>query len=223
MALDGVIPERKFIRKEELLKVMKVAAQNAHGYRDRMLIFAAASMGLRVTEAVHLQYENFRDLAKGFVWVPTAKKRQKIKLPPTEVAKRKKSGAKHPGWKLKRYAVEARPEMRISVAPDVVKEMGKYLKSLPLKTGWIFRSQMGGNAITERQAFTIFADACVAAGVGHKSFHALRHYRGFHVQTQGKDIDWTRRQLRHESIETTKIYTQRTSDEEKRQAEKVSW
>jgi len=213
------------IRKDELTKVMKAAENNNfHGYRDKMLIFCAASMGLRVTEAVHLKQKHFRDLARGFVHVPTAKKRNKIKLSIKEVEKRKKAGAKHPGWILKRFAIDDRPEMRISVAPEVIKEMGRYLKTFNQNPeAWVFKSQRGNKPLTERQAFAIFSGACEAAKIGHKSFHALRHYRGFHVQSQGKDIDWTRRQLRHESIETTKIYTERTADEEKKLAEKLSW
>jgi integrase len=181
-------------------------------------------MGLRVTEAVHLKQKHFRDLAQGFVWVPTAKKRNKIKLPAKEVEKRKKAGVKHPGWTLERFAIGDRPEMRISVAPDVIKEMGRYLKTFNRNPeAWVFKSQQGNNPLTERQAFAIFSKACKGAKLGHKSFHALRHYRGFLVQSSLKDIDWTRRQLRHESIETTKIYTSRTSEEEKRLAEKASW
>jgi len=77
--------------------------------------------------------------------------------------------------------------------------------------------------MSERTAFRLFSEYCVRAGIGHKSFHALRHYRGFTVQAAKGDIDWTRRMLRHSTTTMTQIYTERTPDEVRKLADEIGW
>jgi len=187
------LPERKFIRKPQIEAVLKHLDRGKHPKRDRMLVLLAASLGLRVTEVVSLRKLAFRDLLKGWVWVRSAKKRD---------------GGK-------------RPEERLPVPPGILPELKAYLRG----KGWkefLFPGRANGH-MSERYAFQLFSDACKACGFGHKSFHALRHYRGFTVQEAKGDLDWTRRMMRHESVATTQIYTERTPDEEQQLAKEIGW
>lgn len=112
-----------------------------------------------------------------------------------------------------------RPEERLPCPPGIVPELEAYLATVE---DFLFPGRAEGH-MSERQAFNIFSTACKKAGVGHKSFHALRHYRGFVVQRAKGDLDWTRRMLRHESTATTQRYTERTPDEERKLAEEIDW
>lgn len=184
------LPESKFIRKPQLEAVLAHLAKRP---RDRLLVLLAASLGLRVTEAVGMMAEDFRDAGRGWVWIRSAKKRPKD---------------------------GRRPLDRLPITPEVAKEARRFLGDR--RRGWVFEGNENGH-LGERQAFHVFSTACQACGFGHKSFHALRHYRGFTVQDATKDATITMRMLRHNDLKSTQVYTQRTPDEEQRLAKEIGW
>jgi len=190
------LPDSKYLRADQLQKVLAVLKAGENPDRDRMLILLSSALGLRVTEAVRVEKSWFRDIDKQWVWVRSAKKRHK--------------GG--PG---------ERPEERLAVPKGIIAFIKGYMKRLEGK--WFFTGRTKAGHMSERQAFNVFSGACVAAGIGHKSFHALRHYRGFTVQSKTWDLDLTRRQLRHTSVAATQRYTERTPDEEKELADEIGW
>jgi len=161
--------------------------------RDRLLVLLAASLGLRVTEVVGMRCEDLKDAGRGWVWIRSAKKRPKDGRRPLE---------------------------RLPIAAEVAREARAYMGTR--RQGWLFEGNSGGH-LGERQAFHLFSTVCQACGFGHKSFHALRHYRGFKVQEARGDLTITQRMLRHNSIKSTQVYTQRTPDEEQRIAKEIGW
>jgi integrase len=186
------LPESKFIRRPQLDLVLKHLESRP---RDRLLVLLAASLGLRVTEVVHMQVEDFRDVGRGWVWVRSAKKRAKDGKRPLE---------------------------RLPITQDVAREVRKYTQDLDYRRGWLFEGRDDGH-VGERQAFHVFSEACKACGLGHKSFHALRHYRGFTVQEARGDPTITKIMLRHKDLRSTQVYTQRTPDEEQALAKEIGW
>lgn len=222
--MTHVLPKSKYIRKSEIEAVLRHLAKGSTAARDRMLVLLAASLGLRVTEAVSMQVNAFRELGEGWVYVKSAKKRQPepVKCSPQEAEARRLAGMKR--WKTKRvgYAASDRPEDRLPVPPAVIPGIKAYVRG-KMRREFLFPGRDGKGHMSERQAFNIFSDACRATGIGHKSFHALRHYRGFTVQATQHDLSVTSRMLRHENVQTTMIYTQKTPDEEQKLAKEIGW
>ena len=216
------LPDRKFIRKHEIDAVFAAIDKGSrHPARDRMLVLLSASLGLRVTEAVNMKKQNFRDVGKGWVYVCSAKKRKGwVVCTPEEAEDRRKAGYQVINKKMLCYKANERPEERLPIVPEIGEEVRAYIKTI--KTDHLFPGRVNGH-MGERQAFELFSKYCVSAGIGHKSFHALRHYRGFMVQAAKGDIDWTRRMLRHSNTSMTQIYTERTPDEEKKLASEIGW
>lgn len=186
------LPEKKFIRKDELDDVLRWLRTEPADERGYMLVLLSAALGLRATEAVRASKDWFRDLSSGWVWVRSAKQR-----------------------------AEERPEDRLPIPPQIARDVKRYLAGLEGR--WLFPGKTDEGHLSERQAFNIFSEACQAVGLGHKSFHALRHYRGFTVQSKKGDLDWTRRMLRHKDAKVTQMYTERTPDEEQDLAEEIGW
>jgi len=217
------LPKSKFIRKAEIEAVLKRLSRGPTASRDRLLVLLAAGLGLRVTEAVCMTLAAFRELGEGWVYVRSAKKRQKapVRCSQPEAEARRAAGIRNWRTKTVGYPTDRRPEERLPVPPAIIPEIRAYLKGR--QRGYLFPGRDGEGHMSERQAFNIFSDACKACGLGHKSFHALRHYRGFTLQAAKHDLSWTSRMLRHENVQTTLIYTQRTPDEEQKLAKEVGW
>lgn len=197
-------PER-YIREADLERLLSYYTKlplSRKGPQKYLLVYLAKSLGLRMTEAVHLRIEDLAELDERIISIRVAKKRQKV-----------------PG-------VMHRPIVRQRVASEVVETVKKYLRWAKLdprkRRGWLFPSpQNKGNPISLKLAHNWFVNGIRACGLPHRTFHSLRHYRGFLVQRSTGDLTVTMRELRHSSPAITVTYTQLTPDEQLEQLDEI--
>jgi len=197
------IEEKKFIRKAELDKVLDYLKANDPPRRHPryfLAVYLASECGLRITETVHLRIEDFREIEKAVLIVRVAKKgiTRKCKITPDQ-----------------------RPEHRQPVSKRVIRTCLKYFEwaGIDYKTeeGWLLPGMRGPKArrpASERTMHSVFTAACQAAGIGHRTFHCLRHYFGFRIarETNG-DVTLVKELLRHADLQTAQMYINRTPDE----------
>jgi site-specific recombinase XerD len=81
----------------------------------------------------------------------------------------------------------------------------------PLPTGPVF-TNLRGDRMTPRDAWTVVDRAARAAGVGKASPHTLRHSYATHLLEGGADLRSVQELLGHTSLSTTQLYTHVTRD-----------
>ena len=193
------LEEKKYIRKNELNRVLKFLAKNKPPHQHPkyyLAVLLASECGLRITEACWLRIEHFREIKDGILLIRSAKKRHKGT--PAE-----------------------RPVVRQPVSDRATRECLKYFKWAKIdyckQKGWLLPGMKGVSAakpMCERKLHVIFTDACRQCSLPHKTFHCLRHYLGFRVarETRG-DLTLVATILRHDDVNTAQLYVHRTPDE----------
>ena len=168
--------------------------KHPNSVRDYTLIFLAASLGLRVSEAVSLTYGAFVKLPQNIVLINSLKKRR--------------AGA--------RDAVTVSDEVRDVIFKQlaVAKHRAK---------DWVFPSPEIARAhISDRYARMIFDWHIRKAGLnGRYSFHSLRHFAGVYLWSGSKDLEYVKKQMRHENIATTGIYMHMSVEDRVGQSRKL--
>jgi integrase len=136
------------------------------------------------------------------------------------VAKRhRKEGEKRPAGVAGRELVWQR------VSKKLQREVLVFLKWARIdphrSEGWIFPGRDPSKPVHKQSVHDWFTRACIECGIGRKTFHCLRHYRGYTVQAAKHDLSITQRALRHKDAKTTVIYTQPTPDEERKLEDEI--
>ena len=181
----------KFLEPEETEAILD-AIENCHRKtwkRDYAMVYCAANMGLRVSEVVIFNVEETLSTLKKFCSVII------------RISKRK------PGNDVEEYPV----------SPGVQKFLLDYADKLtptpPLT--WLFPSwESPTGHLSTRTAERLFDLYCRMAGVAkEKSFHSIRHGMGVKIYRSTKDLEATRRFLRHSSQKTSEIYIHMSDDD----------
>lgn len=186
------IDREKYMEVEETNKLLETIL-NSHldtMERDYAIIYLSAAMGLRVSEIVRFNVEE------------TMSPLKKVGNVLLRISKRRKSN----------------PMIEYPVSPDVKAFLLSYMDNLePHKpVTWFFPSHSKTGHITTRTVQRMFDRYMRLAGLPKaKSFHSLRHGLGVMVQRQTKDINITKKILRHKDISSTQIYIHFTDEETK--------
>ncbi|HUQ78437.1 MAG TPA: tyrosine recombinase [Patescibacteria group bacterium] len=174
----------------ETLTVVEVEAllEAAPGLRARTLLELLYAAGLRVSEALGLDREDFSSEG-GFVRVIGKGDKERL-VPVGDIAL---------DW-LARWISEGRPPL---LALQHVE---------PLRGGPLFLGDRGGR-LARQQAFAIVKAAARAAALPEAvSPHTLRHSFATHLLEGGADLRIVQELLGHASISTTQLYTHVTGE-----------
>lgn len=176
-----------FVTGDELAALLKAARKASR--RDYILLLVAGNAGLRVTEAVTLQADQFlpqhehaRTMGACVLQVRTLKQRGK-----------------------------GRTFDELWLHPTVWDQVRSYIKMEQVKhttKEWLFPSRWDLNKhITTRSAQLAFKRHAATAGLDPRvSFHALRHGYGVRVWEATHDQQFVRAVLRHRSLQSTSLY-----------------
>lgn len=148
-----------------------------HGLRDKALLELMYATGLRVSEAVGLNFGSV-DLDRGCI--TALGKGDKQRMVPM--------GQESAYW-VGRYYTEARPALLKGRSCDALFVSQK-------KTG-----------ISRQLAWMIVKEYAGRAGIGHISPHSLRHAFATHLVQHGLDLRVVQDMLGHADLNTTQIYT----------------
>lgn len=151
--------------------------ETPHGLRDKALLELMYATGLRVSEAVGLNFGNV-DLDRGCI--TALGKGDKQRMVPM--------GQESAYW-VGRYYTEARPVLLKGRSCDALFVSQK-------KTG-----------ISRQLAWMIVKEYASQAGIGHISPHSLRHAFATHLVQHGLDLRVVQDMLGHADLNTTQIYT----------------
>jgi len=191
------VDEKKYLRKPQLDRLLAHLRKQKNRPRRYFMVRISAAMGLRMTEARHMLPADLRRLAgEGLIAVRVAKRhdQQSKGLAGREIV-----------WQ--RVSKKLQTELLVFL---------RWARIDPNKdTGWIFPGRDPTKPAHKQSIHDWFTQACIDCGIGRKTFHCLRHYRGFTVQSAKHDLAITQRALRHKDAKTTVIYTQPTPDEER--------
>ncbi|MDD5177911.1 MAG: tyrosine-type recombinase/integrase [Candidatus Nanoarchaeia archaeon] len=93
------------------------------------------------------------------------------------------------------------------VGGKVLKELERYLQTLPSENVWIFPGQ-GRDILTTRNIQKIIQNTAMKAGIKKRvTPHTLRHSFATHLLENGTDIRLIQELLGHSQLSTTQIYT----------------
>lgn len=151
--------------------------ETPHGLRDKALLELMYATGLRVSEAVGLNFGNV-DLDRGCI--TALGKGDKQRMVPM--------GQESAYW-VGRYYTEARPVLLKGRSCDA-----------------LFVSQKKTD-ISRQLAWMIVKEYASQAGIGHISPHSLRHAFATHLVQHGLDLRVVQDMLGHADLNTTQIYT----------------
>jgi len=181
----------KFLEPEETERILETVERlrRKKWERDYALIYCAANMGLRVSEVVIFNVEETLSTLKKFCSVII------------RISKRKE------GEDVEEYPVSKGVQAFLLDYADA-------LAPTPPRT-WLFPSwESPTGHLSTRSAERIFDLYCRMAGVAkEKSFHSIRHGMGVKIYRSTKDLEATRRFLRHRSQKTSQIYVHMSDDE----------
>lgn len=168
--------------------------------RDYFLIYMAGRTGLRASELLSLRVADLRlDTDPPFVWVCTLKQRRRQR---------------------DQVLLEARAAKRARTYLSRV--LPRLLRMAPGPNDHLFPAPVVGGrpprAMSLRNVSRIFAVYARRAGLRPGvTFHALRHFRAWTLQTASRgDLEFVRQQLRHRFLSSTQRYLGVTPDQERR-------
>jgi len=158
------------------------AAQKS-GPRVELLVTVGLNFGLRVSEIVALQVNDF-DWEEGRIWVTTLKRRRHPRLPV--------------------YMSKDQARAIRKVLDTVLKQGWK---------GYLFPRRCGGHGwkrgghVGQASGMKLFAAARRLSGLPDRiSSHSMRHYAAINILESTGDVYWTMKQLRHSTVKTTERY-----------------
>lgn len=206
LLVEALAPD-KYLTERQARKVVRAARQRMEARpnsklaeRNYYIVVTLLNSGLRATELARLTLADVR-VGRG-------------ERPALAVRGGKCRPADHVDWVLldkDRVARALRRWVR-----HRCRELGRPLEAVGDRP--LFCSSHGGH-LTRRQVLRIFKRICKKAGVGGYDVHAARHTFGMRTYRGTKDLEHTRRQMRHRDVQSTLVYLHAVDDDE--QVEKV--
>ena len=178
-------PIPKAIPLEEVERMLEQPDHSPLGVRDRAILETLYGAGLRISELVGLDVDDF-DLDEGTVLVRSGKGSKSRRVP------------------LGRQAVAAMGAYLSGTRPDLVRRAAPGGKR---SAGGAFLNARGGR-LTRQGCWKILKSYARRAGLGERvSPHTLRHSFATHMLDAGADIRVVQELLGHASLATTQVYT----------------
>ena len=176
--IGRMLPEVLSIQEIDLL-IDTIDLSSKEGHRNKAILETLYSCGLRVSELVHLKFEDIF-FNEGFIRV--IGKGNKQRLVPVSASVEKEIGI---------YSENIRNHQEIK----------------PGNESYVFLNRRGAK-LTRVMIFTIIKNLAAKAGIEKNiSPHTFRHSFATELLRQGTDIRAIQELLGHTSIETTQIYT----------------
>lgn len=176
----------KSIPYESLRALIESPSDDPLGIRDRAILEALYATGMRVSECIELNRDQFRDDGQEISFLVIAGKGGKERLVPLGGHARK---ACHD------YLVRSRP-----VLGGDLRESAFFLNSF-------------GRRLTRQGVWQIIKQAAERSGIAEKvTPHVLRHSFATHMLERGADVRSVQELLGHASVVTTQVYTLITQD-----------
>lgn len=227
--MPGIFSECKILREAELGVLLKhLEKVNLRGY---LMVYLASVAGLRLTEACCMRIEDFvkyrnREIlirvAKKTTGKPSARQLEFKALKAKLLAQGREQKARRVVYRS-RY--NERPLWPHFISPKTVLVLDRCFKELKInparQAGWLFPGHAPDGHALEADVHNWFGKVTKKVGIGRKTFHCLRHYRGFTVQRLKGDLTITKDELRHSSVAITQMYVRRTADERKQLADEL--
>ena len=177
--IGRMLPEVLSIQEIDLL-IDTIDLSSKEGHRNKAILETLYSCGLRVSELVHLKFEDIF-FKEGFIRV--IGKGNKQRLVPVSASVEKEIGI---------YSENIRNHQEIK----------------PGNESYVFLNRRGAK-LTRVMIFTIIKNLAAKAGIEKNiSPHTFRHSFATHLLEGGANLRAIQEMLGHESITTTEIYTQ---------------
>jgi len=222
------LEQQKFVTREQLAKILaevEFQAKPDTWRRDHCLIHLGFHLGLRVSEAVILNRETFRDLHAGEVHVRTLKQAPRVRVT-CHCGRRFRVAARRGGTEMPcpdcgAFCKVVRPK---DVDPDPPERMPPLVESFVREyigdymdnhmfpeQSWFFEGRKLPNGVcghlSSREAHRIFSHYAISCGLSPKySFHSLRHGRAVQIHEKFGDPVLLRDMLRHTSLASGEQY-----------------
>jgi integrase len=207
----------KFLDRDQFEALVRAAKGNPYPLAADLL-YSAGVLGLRIGEAITLNRGCFGRLPSGFVEIETLKRFEMPLEAQKEMADRQRA-RKGPG---KRLGVYPHMVLPVTVGTGSRAHFDRLLAKTPDHQHYLFPGRAKNSHISATHAERVFHQCAVAAGLGLTySFHALRHHKGLALWEKNKDREQIAAELRHSSVDTSKIYTHMSEKEKRALAEKV--
>jgi site-specific recombinase XerD len=219
-------PHEKFLEPDQVKQLLQEVNRRHEvtWRRDHALFYLSFSLGLRVSEAVRLCKENFRDIDRGIIYVPTLKSAPRLPVA-CSCGKRIRVSIARIGQEILcsrcgKPCVVTNPggidvSRRIPErAPPIVEEPVRayaesYVSAISGDQNWLFvrndRRDLRISADWARKLFRYYAASAGLSAV--YSFHSLRHGRGVVIYDMDTRVTDVRDFLRQRSISSAEIYT----------------
>jgi integrase len=217
------------IRAGELKKLLKALERAPERY---LMVYLASEAGLRLTEACCMRLEDLAEYEDRKIYIRIAKKstghmsERERKLKEQRARLLAKGRRNEAARLVYRSEAEERPLWPHFISSETVAVLKKYFRWKKVdprrRTGWLFPGRGPGGRALEREVHNWFTTATKRCGIGRKTFHCLRHYRGFTVQDATHDITITKDELRHASVAVTQMYVNRRPEERIRLADEIN-
>lgn len=176
--IGRILPEVLSIQEIDLL-IDTIDLSSKEGHRNKAILETLYSCGLRVSELVHLKFEDIF-FNEGFIRV--IGKGNKQRLVPVSASVEKEIGI---------YSENIRNHQEIK----------------PGNESYVFLNRRGAK-LTRVMIFTIIKNLAAKAGIEKNiSPHTFRHSFATHLLEGGANLRAIQEMLGHESITTTEIYT----------------
>lgn len=180
-----------YLTQSQAKALLKAAGELSR--RHELLVFIGLNLGLRISEIVALQLEDF-EWDEGRVLVTSQKRKGHPRLP-VQMSQELQAAL----YGLVRALIER--EKR-ETAPR------------PLAVGPLFRRRRGGHdfkrdkgSVSRWSGMKMFREARAAAGLPKRtSSHSMRHYCAVQTLEHAEDLHFASKQLRHAHLATTERY-----------------
>lgn len=171
----------KSIPYESVRSLIESPSDDPLGIRDRAILEALYATGMRVSECISLNRDQFKDENDGISFFAISGKGGKERLVPLGGHARKA---------CQEYLVRSRP-----VLAGENREAALFLNS-------------AGHRLTRQGVWQIIKQAAARSGISERvTPHVLRHSFATHMLERGADVRSVQELLGHASVVTTQVYT----------------
>lgn len=194
----------RYLTEPEFGQLMRAVSERdtLHRARDRAIFLTLGRTGLRAGELVTLRVEDVKlESSPPFLWVSTLKVRKRQR---DTVLLERSVRAELKSWIYRGLALFHELPASARIKPD----------AFLFPAGERMRPQIQNGPMSTRnlsQLFRFYADR--AKLPREITLHGLRHFRAMTLYARTRDLEFTRRELRHRSISSTGVYLHTTPEQ----------